>query len=237
MPLPNAVRTDWRDFPDVVIHAPLRSATRHPDYEVAKAGDIDAALRVVQAIVSDVAIEEIRRQLTGAKPIVVAVHGMEAISVNEIPTAFASLLSYRLGWPINREIIQAAKVSRTGADGFHRLANSPPFDGAFPAGACAIIVDDTLIQGGALASLKGHIESQGGYVLLAAVLTGKQYSAKIAISTETCENLRERYGPLEIWWRAEFGYGFDRLTESEARYLLRGGQDVDTLRNRILASR
>jgi hypothetical protein len=37
---------------------------------------------------------------------------------------------------------------------------------------------------------------------------------------------------LETWWRAEFGFGFDALTESEARYLLRA-EDADTIRRRL----
>ena len=36
-------------------------------------------------------------------------------------------------------------------------------------------------------------------------------------------------------WRKRFGFGFDCLTESEARYLLRA-EDADTIRNRLAAA-
>ncbi|EIC19768.1 hypothetical protein [Thiorhodovibrio frisius] len=37
---------------------------------------------------------------------------------------------------------------------------------------------------------------------------------------ETLQALRDKHGQIEPWWRAEHGYGFDTLTESEGRYLL-----------------
>lgn len=51
--------------------------------------------------------------------------------------------------------------------------------------------------------------------------------------------LRKRYGTdFENWWKSEFGYDFDRLTESEARYLAKiRGEDAQSIRNRILEAR
>jgi len=40
---------------------------------------------------------------------------------------------------------------------------------------------------------------------------------------------------LENWWRERFGFDFDRLTRSEARYLQKT-QDADTIRDRIVAA-
>lgn len=70
-------------------------------------------------------------------------------------------------------------------------------------------------------------------------LMGKQYSSTLKPSAETVAALRERYGQeFENWWAREFGYGFDRLTESEARYLAKiRGADADAIRDRILAAR
>ena len=68
-------------------------------------------------------------------------------------------------------------------------------------------------------------------------LTGKPWSAKLTPSAETLRKLREKHGgELESWWQDAFGYGFDFLTESEARYLARA-DSVELIRNRILAAR
>jgi len=237
--LPNAPRTSWGNFPAAVIHQPLNAAKLHPMYAAAKAGDLVAAFDLVNALLSDAAVARIAELIGAEKPIVVAVHAEEAVSINRIPMAFAEILANRLGLETDTSIVQAAKVSRTGGDGFYRLANNPSFDGYFPAGQAAIILDDTLTQGGTLASLKGHIEGQGGRVLAASTLTGHEYSATMAITKETLDQLRLRYETLEQWWSTQFGYGFDRLTESEGRYLLKlkGSPDANAVRDRILAAR
>jgi len=143
--------------------------------------------------------------------ILVPVHAEEAVSVNFIPLAMSVVISEKTGFEFNESIIQSKKVGRTSApDGFYRIAVTPTFDGDFPKGRNAIILDDTLTQGGTFASLKGHIESQGGIVIGAIALTGKQYSAKIAISVETLSNLREKYGQLEEWFKIYLGYDFAR---------------------------
>ena len=71
-------------------------------------------------------------------------------------------------------------MGRSQADGFQRLALQPPFDGAAPVGfPFAIVLDDTLTQGGTLANLCGHLDAQGVQVIAATTLTGKRYSAKL----------------------------------------------------------
>ncbi|MDP2363489.1 MAG: recombinase, partial [Ignavibacteria bacterium] len=71
----------------------------------------------------------------------------------------------------------------------------------------------------------------------ATTLTGKNYSSVLAISTDALTNLRGNYNELEPWWIDFFGYGFDGLTESEARYILNSKKDADSIRNRIIAER
>lgn len=54
---------------------------------------------------------------------------------------------------------------------------------------------------------------------------------------ETLRALRSKHGgELEAWWKENFGYGFDCLTESEARYLERA-DSADLVRDRLLAAR
>ena len=128
-------------------------------------------------------------------------------------------------------------VGHTGANGWARLARPPVFDGPVHRGQAYVLIDDFVGQGGTLANLRGHLVTAGARALGAVTLTGKAYSAKLALSEHTLNALRDRHGPaLEIWWRQTFGYGFDCLTESEARYLLRA-EDADTVRTRIAQAR
>jgi len=88
-----------------------------------------------------------------------------------------------------------------------------------------------------LANLRGHILHHGGEVTGAICLTGRTDSAKLALTSETFEALRKKYGPeLEEWWQQNFGYDFSALTESEGRYLLRV-ENADTIRAQISAAR
>jgi hypothetical protein len=145
-------------------------------------------------------------------------------------------LAKHLRWITDKGIVQINVVQHTGADGFSRLARQAEFDGDVQSGARYVLVDDFIGQGGTLANLKGYIESRGGYVIASSSLTGKPYSAKLNLSQERLDELREKHGKnLEDWWQERFGHGFDRLTESEARYLSRS-PDVDTIRNRIAAA-
>ena len=72
---------------------------------------------------------------------------------------------------------------------------------------------------------------------LAATLTGKPYSARLSLANDTLQKLRSTHGSaLEEWWKKVFGYDFDLLTESEARYLVRA-DSAQLIRDRIVAAR
>jgi hypothetical protein len=116
-------------------------------------------------------------------------------------------------------------------DGLDRIFAPVDFAGAVEAKPY-LLVDDTLTQGGTFAALASHIREGGGTVAGVIALTGKQYSAKIQPSPETLASLRQKHGDLENEFRAATGYGFDALTESEARYLARY-EPADRLRDRI----
>jgi hypothetical protein len=95
---------------------------------------------------------------------------------------------------------------------------------------------DFIGQGGTLANLKGFVETQGALVIGATALTGKAYSAKLKLEAETLRILRTKHGiELEKWWNDAFGYRFERLTESESRYLLRA-DDAYTISEGIVAA-
>src|SRR5207302_2022284 len=87
-----------------------------------------------------------------------------------------------------------------------------------------------------LANLIGYVESKGGHAVAATVLTGKPHSAKLAPDDALIEALRDKHGrDLEDWWRERFGFGFDCLTRSEARYL-ENSPDAQAVRDRLIAA-
>jgi len=170
------------------------------------------------------------------QPFLASAHAFERDGVNAIPEALADELAQRTGLPVDGSIVQTNIVGHTGADGFSRLARQALFAGSVVNGAAYVMVDDFIGQGGTLANLRGHIESNGGRVIAAVVLTGKPYSSKLSLSTDQLTALRiKHHGEnLETWWLDRFGHAFDCLTQSAARYLERT-QDADVFRNRIAA--
>lgn len=99
------------------------------------------------------------------------------------------------------------------------------------------MVDDFVGQGGTLANLRGFLMRNGGIVLGGTVLTGKAYSATLACDEKQIEWLRERHGTeLESWWIDCFGFGYECLTRSEARYLL-NTPTAERIRDRIASVR
>lgn len=192
-------------------------------------------MRLVQDQISGQAIEAISKLIVSKSPLFVSVHAFENLGVNAIPEVLADELARRLGLDTDRSIVQTNIVSHTGADGFSRLGRPAIFDGDVIIGEAYFLVDDFVGQGGTLANFRGHIEAKGGHVLGATVLTGKPFSAKMTLTKQRLNSLREKYADLEIWWKDRFGYGFDCLTESEARYLERS-PNADTIRNKVVAA-
>lgn len=226
-------RTSATSMPDAIIGSTLGSASSHPDYAAAKGGDIEAALRLAQDIVTPELVAKVRAAIGDTKPVVVPVAAEEATGRNRIPVAAAGVLAQRLGLSTSGAIVQANRAHRTGMDGLDRIFAPVDFAGAVEAKPY-LLVDDTLTQGGTFAALASHIREGGGTVAGVIALTGKQYSAKIQPSAETLASLRQKHGDLENEFRAATGYGFDSLTESEARYLARY-EPADRLRDRISA--
>jgi len=228
-------RTAWGEFPDVIIHAEEPVVKKHPAYGAAKAGDSAAAEILVLESSPIGALDRMSEALWGRGPHLLAVHALETEGMNAIPQVLAKILSKLLDLPVANGIIQINRVTHTGASGYHRLA-SPALFGGEVTEKEYFLVDDFVGQGGTLANLKGFVESQGATAIGATALTGKAYSAKLKLEEETLKTLRAKHGTeLEQWWIDAFGYGFERLTESEARYLIRA-DDADAISERIAAA-
>ncbi len=223
-------------FGDVVIHSEEQIVKRHPTYAAAKAGDATAAETLVLDSVTIGALDKISTSLSGRRPHLLAVHALETEGMNAIPRVFARILATLLDLPVASGIIQINRVTHTGASGYHRLAFPALFGGKVTE-AEYFLVDDFIGQGGTLANLKGYVENQGAVVAGATALTGKAYSAKLKLEDETLRTLRAKHGSeLEQWWANTFGYSFEKLTESEARYLIRA-DDAHAISTRIIAAR
>ena len=230
-------RSTWGGFPPVIRNGDLGQLNTLPGYEAAKAGDAQAAMDLVESVVSDDFIQAMREAIGEERPIVVPVVAEEASGRNKIPSMFAAVLADRLGLEVSGDIVQVRKASRTGQGAYHRLAFSPGFDGPVGQGQAYLIVDDTLTMGGTLASLRGFIENRGGRVLRAAVLTAHEGALSLPVTEQMLRRVRAKHGDaLEQYWQSEFGYGLDQTTQGEAGHL-RAAPDVDAIRDRIAEAR
>ena len=99
-------RSEWGDFPDVVIHSEESLVKKHPLYNLAKAGDADAAERLVLETITDAALDQISKIVGNAKPYLLAVHALETEGMNAIPRVLAQVLSMKLTLPVAEDIIQ-----------------------------------------------------------------------------------------------------------------------------------
>jgi len=216
-----AIRFPWNRLPAVFIHGPESFVKTHHAYAAAKAGDTWAAMELVADAVSLRVLEQLWKRFDGQAPVLVSARAKEASGVNAIPEATARTISAVLKWPWERRIIQANKVSHAGASGYERLQHQVIFSGHVLIGLNYLLVDDLIGQGGTLANLRGHILAQKGCVIGATVLTGNDYSAQLALADEKLAELRRQHGHIEYWWRQRFGFGFESLTASEARFLSR----------------
>jgi len=231
-------RFPWESFPDCIIHADEKRVRGHASYHAAKTGDSDAAFELARTFLNDHCLAQIK-QLEKIKQdsiTLVSAHALEREGVNAIPEAMAELLGEHLGWDVEHQVVQTNIVSHTKADGFSRLAKQAAFEGDVESGQNYLLVDDFIGQGGTLANLRGWILHSGGQVVGATVLTGKPYSAKLSVEISQIHELEQKHGEdLRQWWRNRFGFDYDCLTSSEARYLIRT-PSADRIRDRIVTA-
>lgn len=231
------IRIPWTAaLADVDIIADIPVAQGHRAYQAAKQGDLNAAMRLVSDIMDDNQLRRLFEKYETHQPLLTGVQAVEGISVNVIPQAMVAWLAQQIGFEMEYTLVQVNRVGHTKASGWHRLAWQAQFDGKVQAGRAYLLLDDFIGQGGTLANLRAFIETRGGSVVGAVALTGKAYSSKLALTNETLHALRTKHGNLESWWCEQFGFGFDALTESETRYLLRT-EDADTIRSRLAAAK
>ncbi len=125
----------------------MGNASKHVQYLAAKTGNLDAAVSMVMDLINPETITRLTNVIADKQPLLIPVHAEEAVSINRIPLAYAMILAKRCDLPVELNIVQAAKVNRTGSNGFTRLAFPPPFKG-IPSQSVqyAIILDDIVFK-------------------------------------------------------------------------------------------
>jgi len=220
-------------LPNVIIGNPIGTGKASKDYEAAKSGDVVAAVRLTKQLVTPELLRKVAAALCGRKPIVAGVASIEFTGINQLPTVAATAIGLHLSLEVETEIVQASSPMRTAMSGLDRIFAAPVFDGEVQPGRGYLLLDDTVTQGATFAALASHIKAGGGHVVSVVALTGKDYSRTIKPSPETLAKLREHYADLESTFKAATGYGFDGLTQSEARYLA-NYKPSGEVRNRII---
>lgn len=230
-------RAPWREFPAVVRNGDLGALKDQPEYVAAKGGDQEAALNLVDRLITDETLEQLRAVIGSDRPRLLPVMAVEDTGTNRIPLAMAEVIADRLGLDIELGITQYEKVSRTGAGSDHRLAFNPTFEGNVEPGQKYLILDDTLTMGGTISSLRGYIENRGGNVVAAAVMTAHAGALNLPVKPGMLDAIAAKHGPaMDTFWKETFGYGIDQLTQGEAGHL-KAATTVDAIRARIIAAR
>lgn len=204
----------------------------HVDYKAAKSGDVDAAARLVQALVKPESLEA-AKDVFGDGVIYVPVHAEEASGRNKIPDALAAHYAANAGGEFGAGIMQANRAYHTGASAMERLLARAGFSGKIDPGRRYVLVDDVTTMGSTLADLASYIRGQGGEVAGSVVLVNAARSGKMIPESKTIKELEARHGQ-EI--RKLFGVDPSALTWSESQYLL-GFRTTDELRNRVAKAR
>lgn len=204
----------------------------HPDYEAAKGGDIDAAVRLVSDLVPQDVATEAARRFGGAT--FVPVVAVEATGENAIPIALAARLAIPAGGDVTDAIVQVNEVRHTGAGAVERLLSRPEFGGKVERDAPYVIVDDVAALGGTIAELAEHITANGGNVVGTVVLADMTRTGVLSVDPAVLQSIEEK--GLSDAIRQDFGIEPSALTGPEAIALDRF-KTADALRDRIAAAR
>lgn len=198
----------------------------HPDYRAAKAGDADAAGRLVRDLAEPLA--GYAQEAFGPGSVYVAPHALEATGDNAIPQALAEALANAAGGEADLEIVQTTRVFHTGADPMEQLNERAEFEGVVRHDAGYVLVDDVTTMGGTLAEVAHHIQANGGSVAGVVVMVNASRSGTLALDARVAAELEKRHGQVI---REVFGVDPGALTADEGRYLL-GFRTADEIRNR-----
>jgi conjugative relaxase-like TrwC/TraI family protein len=221
----------------VLRHAKVPELKEQPGYEEAKrGGDLNAARRVLDALIRREVIEEIKSRLPEGAPVcVVAVANSDGKQTNMLPAAYAEKLAGELGGKVWTGIAKVAGGRNTGATIDARLHNRQVFSGLLPPkNAAVIVVDDTFTVGGTLTALIDHLAQGGITPWCATTLATGRYGELLSPTRELVEGLLEKAGVDENQFLQEFGYSPQSLTGAEiGSYLHNGARGIEGARERF----
>ena len=230
------------NFPNITQLTTVSKMRAHNDYRAAKAGDMEAAARLVRDIMSGKNQQDKIRSIAEKYPdaILVAVHAEEMAGKNKIPGKISHYISEATGLEIITDIVQTNKVGHTGENAWYRLTNRAKFNGDVKPNRKYILIDDVVTGGGTFSELRRFIELNGGEVVDMLSAGAAQFSTNIALSEKTRLDIEQQFGveSLQQFLKEEGLYGGNHkaLTESEARLIL-GAKTLDRARDRIAAAR
>ena len=150
-------------FPAVINHTSSSVARHHPDFNAAKCGDFDAAIRLVDDLVKDEKVLDVATRYPNAH--VAYIHKRNSDGTNMIPAAFAAKFS-AAGMTVEDDIIAVTTVSHTNASDVARLGRRMRFEGEVTKGADYVILDDFITSGAELRDMRDYISSKGGNVVM-----------------------------------------------------------------------
>ncbi|MGD9825118.1 LPD38 domain-containing protein, partial [Desulfobacter sp.] len=229
------------NFPNVVVHTAANKVAPnqkgqggHPDHKAAKAGDVDAANRLVFDLVKPEKVLELKKQFPDA--MVVPVHAEEEAGKNKIPRALARAYGEIAGFKVDLGIVQTNKSGHTKKDAAERIISRAEFDGDVNPGQEYIILDDIITTGETLSELRHYIENNGGKVVAASTLGYSKYSTVLAVKQDSLKKIQDKFNVKEledVLKEFNIAGNIQALTNSEAKYIL-SFRAVDAFRNRIL---
>jgi hypothetical protein len=211
----------------------------HDLYDLAKRkADTAAALEIIEDFVDWDAIDlvvDLWRDRRGSPPYLIAPSVANSQGTNALPLAYAAWLSKELEFPLCRTMYQHQGVKRDFNDGWFRFAHKTMLFGEIPPESTFILVDDVCTLGGTLAETRTFVEGLGGTVVgMTCLASSSGEHVQLALSQKTSYELGAKFGdPLKVFWKGEFGYDTDCLTDPEASYLVRHGESVERIRDAI----
>jgi adenine/guanine phosphoribosyltransferase-like PRPP-binding protein len=203
--------------------------------------DTDAALSIMDDLIADEVLDGVVDLCRDARtpPIVIAPSVAATELKNALGVSYAAWLASELGYQRCDTMYQVRRVRRDLNNGWYRLANPTAFDGHVEPNRDYIIADDVCTLGGTLAEARSFIEAHGSRVIgMTTIASPSGNHVQLALSRQSHYGLASEYGDaIDAFWREEFGYGTEALTEPEARYLLGHGPGVDRIRDAIRRAR
>lgn len=227
---------------NVLVQTTVARLKRHPAHQAAKAGDPQAASRIVQDLFRPATVRPLVACYASA--IVVAVHAEERAGRNMLPIALAVAIGKLRGNPVDRDIVQSNRVFHTGASALHRLLAVPEFDGPVSPGQTYIVVDDVVTSGSSLQGLRRFIERGGGLVVGAVAMAASSnpqtgYGGWLDAHPATLTLIEGKFDMAALTG-VLVGHGIIKetlreLTNSQARYLA-CYKSADSVRDSLAAA-